>query len=135
MDCKKEYPYWTLFWNGKPYCSGCGGENIMEIEKPSGRWIMESETEKIIARLQTDIDMYRRSYQEMNVKYTSAVAEKNEMQDRAVAYIKKADDAIAQLHKAMASTQSRIADKLASIGKLSDQEIQDVLGLFPPRVG
>ena len=73
---QKEYPYWTLFWNGKPYCSGCGGENIMEIEKPSGRWIMESETEKIIARLQTDIDMYRRSYQEMNVKYTSAVAEK-----------------------------------------------------------
>lgn len=107
----------------------------MDIEKPSGRWIMESEVEKHVGRLQTDIDMYRRSFQEMNVKYTTAIAEKNEMQDRVVTYIKKADDAIASLHKAMASTQSRIADKLASIGKLSPQEIQEVLGLFPPRVG
>jgi len=134
QDCGKGYPFSRYYWNGKPYCSTCGGHNVLDQTKPSGAWILESEIEKQIARLRSDVEMFRDSHRDISAKYSQAIAERTAIIERTAAFIKIADDSIARLHSTLEATRSSVAKKLAEFG-LNAEQVNAVLALFPPKVG
>lgn len=107
----------------------------MAQQKYTDNLISENkELKKQLARALDDSNAFKTSYRTEMQKAVQACAQRDEMQERAVKYISKADTTIADLHKKLKNTQTKVIEKLQQYGKLSDQEIIDVAALFPIKI-